>query len=266
MKYWTEYYGHEKKIKGKRKKYDTNIYTLDIESTSYLILNGKQKNVTEYLKLNEKEQKECKKQGCMYIWMFGINSDVYYGRTWNELEFFLNNLENIVPEQKFLFIHNQSFEFQFMKSVFSFSDVIARKSHKVMVSILKDYNITIKCSYYMSNCALKYLPDLYDLPVEKKVGDLDYTLIRTPATKLTDLELGYCENDILVLYYYIKYEIETYEDVKHIPNTSTGHVRRELKEKIEKDYSYKSLCRKSINVDPHVFNLLQSAFMRWLYT
>ena len=34
MKYWTEYYGHEKKIKGKRKKYDTNIYTLDIESTS----------------------------------------------------------------------------------------------------------------------------------------------------------------------------------------------------------------------------------------
>ena len=266
MKYWTEYYGHEKKIKGKRKKYDTNIYTLDIESTSYLILNGKQKNVTEYLKLSEKEQKECKKQGCMYIWMFGINSEVYYGRTWNELEFFLNNLENIVPEQKFLFIHNQSFEFQFMKSVFSFADVVARKAHKVMVSILKDYNITIKCSYYMSNCALKYLPDLYDLPVEKKVGDLDYTLIRTPATKLTDLELGYCENDILVLYYYIKYELETYEDVKHIPNTSTGHVRRELKEKIEKDYAYKNLCRKSINVDPHVFNLLQSAFMRWLHT
>jgi hypothetical protein len=266
MKYWTEYYGHEKKIKGKRKKYDTNIYTLDIESTSYLILNGKQKNVTEYLKLTEKEQKECKKQGCMYIWMFGINSDVYYGRTWNELKFFLNNLENVVPEQKFLFIHNQSFEFQFMKSVFSFADVVARKAHKVMVSILKDYNITIKCSYYMSNCALKYLPDLYDLPVEKKVGDLDYTLIRTPATKLTDLELGYCENDILVLYYYIKYEIETYEDVKHIPNTSTGHVRRELKEKIEKDYAYKNLCRKSINVDPHVFNLLQSAFMRWLCT
>ena len=32
---------------------------------------------------------------------------------------------------------------------------------------------------------------------------------------------------------------ETYEDVKHIPNTSTGHVRRELKEKIDKDYKYK---------------------------
>lgn len=91
---------------------------------------------------------------------------------------------------------------------------------------------------------------------------MDYSLIRTPATELTELEMGYCENDILVLYYYIKYELETYEDVKHIPNTSTGHVRRELKEKIEKDYSYKRLCRKSINTDPHIFNLLQMAFMR----
>ena len=101
--------------------------------------------------------------------MFGINDDVYYGRTWNELEMFLNNLENVIPEQKFLFIHNQSFEFQFMKSHFHFSEVAARKSHKVMKSIMKDYNITIKCSYYMSNCALKYLPDLYNLPVEKQV-------------------------------------------------------------------------------------------------
>ena len=62
----------------------------------------------------------------------------------------------------------------------------------------------------MSNCALKYLPDLYNLPVEKQVGDLDYSLIRTPITKLTEQEMGYCRNDILVLYYYIKYELETY--------------------------------------------------------
>lgn len=169
MKYWTQYFGHEKKTKGKRKKYDCNIYTFDIETTSYLIVDGKQEKATNYLKLTEKQQKESKKCACMYIWMFGINDDVYYGRTWNELEMFLNNLENVIPEQKFLFIHNQSFEFQFMKSHFHFSEVAARKSHKVMMSIMKDYNITIKCSYYMSNCALKYLPDLYNLPVEKQV-------------------------------------------------------------------------------------------------
>ena len=74
--------------------------------------------------------------------------------------------------------------------------------------------------------------------------------------------MGYCKNDILVLYYYIKYELETYEDVKHIPNTSTGHVRRELKEKIDKDYKYKRQVKNAINTDPHIFNLLQQAFMR----
>ena len=74
--------------------------------------------------------------------------------------------------------------------------------------------------------------------------------------------MGYCKNDILVLYYYIKYELETYEDVKHIPNTSTGHVRRELKEKIDKDYKYKRQVKNAINTNPHIFNLLQQAFMR----
>lgn len=64
------------------------------------------------------------------------------------------------------------------------------------------------------------------------------------------------------MYYYIKYELETYEDVKHIPNTSTGHVRRELKEKIDKDYKYKRQVKNAINTDPHIFNLLQQAFMR----
>ena len=39
MEYWTNYYGHELKLSGKRNKYDSTIYTFDIETTSYLILN-----------------------------------------------------------------------------------------------------------------------------------------------------------------------------------------------------------------------------------
>lgn len=45
-----------------------------------------------------------------------------------------------------------------------------------------------------------------------------------------------------------------------IPYTSTGHVRRELKELVLKDYKYKSQVRKSINTDPHVYNLLVECF------
>lgn len=42
--------------------------------------------------------------------------------------------------------------------------------------------------------------------------------------------------------------------------TSTGHVRKELKNDIIKDYNYRNEVRKSINVDGHVYNLLLKAF------
>ena len=272
MLYWTFYKGHESNIQGKRKKVDNTVYTFDIETTSYLILDGKQINASNYLKLNQEDRKKCEYRCCMYIWMLGINDMVYYGRTWDELKSFLKKIDTNTPERKIIFIHNLAFEFQFLKSQFHFTEVTARKSNKVMTALMRDYNILLKCSYMMSNCALKYLTDLYKLPVKKLEGDLDYNPIRHNDTELTDKELGYCENDCLVVYHYILYELATYERVDKIPTTSTGHVRRELMQLVLKDLGYKRLVRKAINTDPIVYNRLQSAFAggythaNWIYT
>lgn len=272
MLYYTEYNGHKVDIVGSRKKIDNTIYSFDIETTSYLILDGKQVSGIEYQNLTKEEQERSEFRSCMYIWMFSINDVVYYGRTWEEFKKFLNRLEMYSKEKKIVFIHNLSFEFQFLKGVFNFTDVMARKSHKVMRCFFEDYNIELRCTYMMSNCALKYLPKLFDLPVKKQVGDLDYTLIRTPNTEITAQEMKYCENDCLVIYYYIQRELETYERVDKIPLTSTGHVRRELKERISEDWNYKNKVKKAINTDPHIYNLLQDAFAggythaNWIYT
>ena len=265
MKYYKEYQGHVPVIVGKKKIFDNTIYAFDIETTSYLILNGKLYNSSYYETFTKEEQKQCEKHSMMYIWMFGINDEVYYGRTWDELKELLMKIEESSPYNKIIWIHNLSFEFQFMQSVFTFDDVFARKAHKVMKCEFEDFNIELRCSYMMSNCALKLLPKVFKLPVEKKVGDLDYTLLRTPKTKLTTKELGYCEFDCLVVYHYIKRELETYERVDKIPLTSTGHVRRELKELVSKDYDYKRKVKKAINVNPHIFNLLQEAFAGRIY-
>ena len=123
--------------------------------------------------------------------MFSINDEVYYGRTWEDLKSFLVRLDYYNSNKKIVFIHNLSFEFQYLKSIFKFKNVVARKKHKVMKCEMEDFNIEIHCTYMMSNCALKLLPKIFMLPVEKKVGDLDYTLLRTPATTLTEKELGY---------------------------------------------------------------------------
>ena len=273
MLYWDKYngIGHEPNIKGKRKFYDTNIYTFDIETSSYYVLDGKVYPAVKYDNLGDREKQRCIKRSHMYIWMFGINDMVYFGRTWDELKLFLKKLDDHIGDTKYVFIHNLAFEFQYLKSNFHFDEVSARKSHKVISAIMKDYNIILKCSYMMSNVALKYLPKMFDLPVEKKVGDLDYALIRNPNTPMTEVELGYCEFDCLVLYHYILKELEVYEDVKHIPSTNTGKVRRELQELVRTNFKYKRVVNKAINTNPIIYNRLCEAFLggythaNWIY-
>ena len=273
MLYWNKFNKNSvtPNIKGKRKFYDTNIYTFDIETSSYFVLDSKIYPAIKYDNLDEKEKKRCIKRSHMYIWMFGVNDTVYYGRTWDELKLFLKKLDSYVGDLKYVFIHNLAFEFQYLKSNFYFDDVMARISHKVITAIMKDYNIMLKCSYMMSNVKLQYLPKMFDLPVEKKVGDLDYKLIRNPNTPLTDIELGYCEYDCLVLYHYILKELEVYEDVKHIPTTNTGKVRRELQDLTRSNFQYRKIVKKAINTNPIIYNRLCEAFMggythaNWIY-
>lgn len=258
--FYKEYRGHSPDILGRKNKFDNTIYTFDIETSNYLILENEIIGGWRYEKLSKKQQENSVKQSNMYIWQLSINNKVYFGRTWQQLKEFFNMIEDIVPQRKIIFIHNLSFEFQYLCSVFEMEDVIARKSRKVMRASLKNYNIELRCSLMMSNCKLEKLPSVYNLPVEKQVGSLDYDKIRHSQTPLTEEELKYCEYDCLVVYEYIKKELLTYDNVDRIPLTSTGHVRRELKQLVSKDYKYKAQVRKAINTDPHIYNLLVESF------
>ena len=260
MKYWTEYSGHEVDIIGRKKKVDNTIYTFDIETTSYLILDGEIITARDYQKLDDDQQERCIKQSCMYVWQFSINDTVYYGRTWDEFVHFLDALEKNDNSKKLVFIHNLAFEFQHLWSVIRIKSVMSRKSRKPFRCFLEDYNIELRCSLMLSNLKLEKLPEVYQLPVQKKVGDLDYSLLRTPETPLTDKELGYCEFDCLVTYYYIKAELDTYKRVDKLPTTSTGKVRKQLQKIVLSNMSYVRKVRNQINTDPAVYNMLVDAF------
>ena len=258
MLYYKKYKLHNYKIE---KNYDNTIYTFDIETTSYLILEGKIYNQLEYLNLSLEDKKRSIKQANMYIWMLGINDIVYYGRTWDELVEFISLLDELIDAKKIIFVHNLGFEFQFLKGVFRIESVMARKSRRPMSAKLLDYNVTFRCSLFMTNCKLEKLSEVYKLDVEKLVGNLDYNLIRHSKTELTEKELSYCENDCLVLYHYIKYMLTIYKTIDKLPLTSTGQVRRELRGIVLKNYNYRRKVSKSINVNPHIYNMLNDAFM-----
>ena len=273
MIYYKDYKYHNPIILGRKgNKVDNNIYSFDIETTSYIKLNGKIYNPNCYEDFNQKQKDNAEFYSIMYIWMFSINDTVYYGRTWNELKDFLDILESNIPQKKIVFIHNLSYEFQFLRSQFDFKSVFARTKRKVMKATLSYYNIEFHCTYLMTNISLEKLADTFKLPIKKLVGNLDYNIIRSPKTKLTKKELAYCENDCLVIYHYIKLELSEYIRVDKIPITSTGKVRRELQQEAYKNVYYRRKIRKAINTDPHIYNLLLEAFQggythaNWIYT
>ena len=272
MIYYKEYKGHSPQVLGRKgKKVDNNIYSFDIETTSYIKLGDKIYNASSYENFTDKEKNICEFYSIMYIWMFSINDVVYYGRTWDELKEFWSMIEEIIPQKKIVFIHNLSYEFQYLRSQFDFKSVFARTQRKVMKASLSYYNIEFHCTYLMSNISLEKLADTYKLPIKKLVGSLDYDILRSPITKLTNKELSYCENDCLVIYHYISLELRDYARVDKIPITSTGKVRRELQALAYKNIFYRRKIRRAINTNPHIYNLLTEAFQggythaNWIY-
>ena len=165
----------------------------------------------------------------MYIWQFGLNGSVIYGRTWNEffdlITIIQRSLEIDEYKHLIIYVHNLGYEFQFIKDWIKWDKVFAIKQRRPVYAIAGVFEF--RCSLLLSNYALAYIGNnlLYKYPMEKKVGDLDYSLIRHSKTPLTPSELGYCVNDVKVVMCYIQQKIEEDGDITKIPLTNTGYVR-----------------------------------------
>ena len=171
------------------------------------------------------------KSAFMYIWMFGIGygEPVYYGRTWQEFQELTDTLtENLQlsrDRRLVIYVHNLSYEFQFMRKYFDWLQVFAISERKPIKAVTTS-GIEFRDSYILSGYSLaKTAENLQTHRVEKMVGDLDYSLTRHHKTELTLEEIGYCKNDIEVVNAYINEQIEQYSDISKIPMTNTGRVR-----------------------------------------
>lgn len=176
-----------------------------------------------------------KKVAVCYCWQIGVNGVVYLGRTWDE---FLNVLEVLrefyeLDENKrlVLYVHNLSYDFQWIRNHLEWKSVFARDTRKAMKAVTTD-GFEFRCSYFYTATSLEVAcKNLTKYKVEKLVGNLDYQLIRTPLTKLTQKEIDYCIYDDLCVMAIIQEAIEQYGDVAHIPLTNTGKVRLYCREK-----------------------------------
>lgn len=235
-----------KEVKRIRKK---DVYYLNL-STSFDI------EVTSFLN-------EGKKQAIMYVWQFAINDNVIIGRTWNEYFLFLNELQKFynLNSQNILviYVHNLSYEFQFIRKYFNWEKVFATDERKPLYCIDKQ-GYEYRCNYRLSGYNLATVAkNLQKHKIDKLVGDLDYSLLRSPITELSNTELQYCINDVLIVTAYINECIEQYGNIVKIPMTQTGKVRRYVRTECFKNPKYKYQI-KSLELKSMEYLQLRKAF------
>lgn len=170
----------------------------------------------------------------MYEWTFGLGDNgeggIFYGRTWEQFISVLERLAayfNLSSERILIcYVHNLSYEFQFMRKYFEWMNVFAIDDRKP-IKALTTMGIEFRDSYILSGYSLSKLAEnLVSHKIKKLVGDLDYSLCRTSETPLTDLELSYCNNDVEIVLDYIAEQISQYKDITKLPLTNTGRVRK----------------------------------------
>lgn len=248
------------KKKNKADIVNDDIMCFDIE-TSSAFLHKDSVTLEPYLGKSKKYYEDCKKFSICYVWQFSINDNVFWGRTLEDFKDFLQELEYYEPHKKIVYIHNFSFEFQFLINVLQFDYVFARQARKPLFAEWSTYQF--RCSYFLTNMSLATWAKQRKLSVQKLVGDLDYTILRTPKTKLTNTELSYCFNDVLVMYFGLLRYKEKYGHMIDIPFTQTGEVRKEVIDRmnVSSEYKYRKRCIKLIPETIEDYALLCDCFM-----
>lgn len=203
-------------------------------------------------------------EGYMYHWQVCIDGYVCFGRTWKEFLTFLRKmnraLKNYDEKHKLIcYIHNFSYEFQFLYSWIKLENVFAIDKRKPLKAISKDFNIEFRCSYLLSNMNLKkFIENTPNAHYFKGSGDLDYKKVFTPNTILSMSELGYCYNDVMGLYEAIIYLLKV-DTLTTIPLTSTGYVRRECRNNMRKNKKNRKQFL-DLKLDDKLYQLCKDAF------
>ena len=194
------------------------------------------------------------KRATMYVWSFCLNGSTIIGRTWEDwievLDFISEHLHTC-KISLIIYVHNLGYEFQFMRGWFKWDEVFAVKERRPVHASLPE-GIEFKCSYILSNYSLAYIGAklLRKYPVEKAVGDLDYSLLRHSGTGLTTEEIWYSVKDVQVVSSYIQEKIENEGGINNIPLTNTGYVRRYCRE----------FCFTQFNSDPKMQRKLSARY------
>lgn len=200
-------------------------------------------------------------QSIMYVWQWQFGDEyTVVGRTWEQFEAFQRKLANILDDSVLVvFVHNLSYEFQFLRGIYNFQpdEVFAIKSRKVLKCNMHGH-FEFRCSYIHSNMNLDTYTKKMGVKHKKLTGTFDYDKLRYPWTELSDNEIAYCVHDVQGLVEAIEIEMKHDGDNLYtFPLTSTGYVRRDAKKAMSE--VSKSFIRDQLP-NYEIYKMLKEAF------
>lgn len=182
------------------------------------------------------------KYSTMWLCAFSINDLTVIFRHWWEVREFLDMIAEYYELSNdcrlLCYIHNESFEFSFLKGQLEWNydnkhkcyEIFGTDDRQIIKACTSNF-IEFRDSAVLTQMSLDKLAKTYELDIHKLTGGLNYHLTRTSQTPVKLCELAYMINDVQILskFYFAYVRKEFIEKGHKIPLTSTGVVRDELK-------------------------------------
>jgi len=203
------------------------------------------------------------KRACCYCWQFGFNGLVIIGRNLrNEFPALVSAIATTfglsISRRLICYVHNLSYEFQWIRKMFTWTEIMAnniRQPFKAVTSI----GVEFRCSYLLSSYGLEIVAkNLRNHNIRKLTEKMDYDEIRHSETQLTNDEISYAVNDVLIVMAYISEEIEVAGGaIYDVPLTNTGRVRNYCKKNSK---TYKKMLRYRCTLSTESYIVAKKAF------
>lgn len=241
-----------------------NIYDFPYQNVLYELETVRKHDITYYnipcaFDIETTSVKE-KENAFMYHWQACINETVVFGRTWKEYFLFIEYLKKYLElnENRCLvfYVHNLSYEFQFIKDFFKWEYIFAREKGKPLLA--RTNGIEYRCSYYLSNMSLYKFCQNTKGVIHYKQDRFNYTKYRDATTKMFGYELAYCYADVKGLCECIAVLLKE-DNLATIPMTSTGYVRRDIRNKF-KTNKYLKIEQKKLALDYDLYLMFKESF------
>lgn len=194
-----------------------------------------------------------------YLWNLCIDGYLFSGRTLQDFLDFLNAFDELLIGKFYIYIHNASYEFQFLRNILTGVDVFAREKRKPLKFTWKHFEF--RCSYMLTRLSLDTWAREKNLQVKKLSGMYDYSKLRTPTSNLSMLERDYGYNDVLVGVCGLQEYLDRYKHVKDIPLTQTSCIRKEVNKVMREDYNFRRKAVGVTDISFETYKFLVQCFM-----